>query len=73
MVFEEREDKEMKIKSEEDVKWWQKILRAIYYIIFLSNPWEINQDKDRIEAFRMVFDFAAKKEGYTIDEKEIKA
>jgi MFS family permease len=71
-VFGEREDKEMKPKNESDVKWWQKVLRVLFYIIFLSNPWEINQDKDRIEVFTMVFEFAAEKEGYTIDEKKIK-
>ncbi|NHK32410.1 MAG: hypothetical protein FK730_13735 [Asgard group archaeon] len=72
-VFEEREDKVMKAKNENDVKWWQKILRVLYYIVFLANPWEINQDKNRIEAFTMVFEFAAENEGYTIDEKQIKA
>ncbi|NHJ47079.1 MAG: hypothetical protein FK733_04755 [Asgard group archaeon] len=59
--------------------WWQeseitkkeKILRIYMYVLFLYNPWQIDEDQKRREAFTKVFEFAVEKQGYTLEENII--
>jgi len=44
-----------KTKENEIESSWEKAKRIILYIIFLINPWEIESEIDRVNAFRDIF------------------
>lgn len=67
-VFEQKEDSDVKIKSEKDITVWKKILRGLIFIVFLLNPWEVYQEEKRIEAFTQLFTIAAEMNSYTFEE-----
>jgi len=44
-----------KTKENEIESFWKKTLRITLYIIFLINPWEIESEINRVNAFRDIF------------------
>ncbi len=53
-LLNESEDND-KTKENEIESSWNKAKRIILYIIFLINPWEIESEIDRVNAFRDIF------------------
>ncbi len=53
-LLNESEDND-KTKENEIESSWNKAKRIILYIIFLINPWEIESEIDRVNAFRYIF------------------
>ncbi|NHJ33698.1 MAG: HEAT repeat domain-containing protein [Asgard group archaeon] len=48
----EEQDKTEEIEAE---TFWKKALRIILYVIFLMNPWEIETEINRVNAYREIF------------------
>ncbi|NPE07424.1 MAG: hypothetical protein GNW80_04000 [Asgard group archaeon] len=42
-------------KESEDESFWEKFLRIFLYIIFLINPWEIENETIRVNAYKDIF------------------
>ncbi|MBN1328405.1 MAG: hypothetical protein JXA54_02920 [Candidatus Heimdallarchaeota archaeon] len=70
-IFIEYADNDIQAKNESDKTIWKKILRVLIFIVYLTNPWEQDMEKYRIDTFKQIFTLAAQKKGYEMSENVI--